>query len=65
MQPNVFLVPNAEEAAAEGYNIGFRDGYARAVMEDVTEMQAQKHDEERQAIIDWQGFCDSQEGDEP
>ena len=65
MQPNVFLVPSAEEAASEAYNIGFRDGYARAVMEDVIEMQAQKYDEERQAIVDWQAFCDSREGDEP
>ena len=67
MQPNVFQIPSAEEAAAQAYNLGFRDGYARAVHEDILEIQAsiRKHDEERQAIADSQGFCDSREGDEP
>ena len=67
MQPNAFLVPSAEDAAADAYNLGFRDGYARAVHEDLIEIQAsiRKHDEERQAIANWQGLCDSREGDEP
>ena len=49
---NAFLVPNAQEAAANAYNQGFQDGYSKAVHEDILEIQAsiQKHDDERQAI---------------
>ena len=58
MQPNTFLVPSAEEAAAKAYNEGFRDGYSKAVHEDILEIQAsiRKHDDERQAM---------QKGDKP
>ena len=52
MANNTFLVPNAQDAAAEAYNQGFRDGYSKAVHEDILEIQAtiHRHDAERQAL---------------
>ena len=62
MANNTFLVPSAEEAAANAYNQGFRDGYSKAVHEDILEIQAsiQKHDDERQAIKKEVTPCTSQ-----
>ena len=39
---NCFLVPDAQEAAAEAYQKGFNEGYALAAMEDDLELEAIK-----------------------
>ena len=41
---NVFLVPSADEAAAQAYQQGFNDGYALAVAQDDLEQEAIKKD---------------------
>ena len=65
MAQNVFLIPSADEAAANAYRQGFNDGYAMAVAQDDLELQAMKRQQEREAIINWQGLCESREGDDP
>ena len=39
---NCFLVPSADEAAAQAYQQGFNDGYALATQQDDLELQAIK-----------------------
>ena len=53
------------EQESKAYQDGFNAGYAMAVAEEVLELQAMKHEQEREAIIAWQGLCESREGDEP
>jgi len=51
-----------QQLVASAYQHGFNDGFALAVKEEVLELQAKKREEERQAIINWQGICESREG---
>jgi hypothetical protein len=51
-----------QQLVASAYQHGFNDGFALAVKEEVLELEAAKREEERQAIINWQGICESREG---
>ena len=48
-----------QQLVASAYQHGFNDGFALAVKEEVLELQAKKREEEREAIIAWQGLCES------
>ena len=43
--PNTFLVPDAQEAAAQAYQKGFNDGYSLAAMQDDLELGQIKKEE--------------------
>jgi hypothetical protein len=53
-----------EQLCQERYQAGINVGYMIAVGEEVLELEAMKREQEREAIINWQGLCESREGDE-
>ena len=53
-----------QQLVDSAYNHGFNDGFALAVEEEDLELQAMKREQEREAIINWQGYCESRQGDE-
>jgi hypothetical protein len=61
-QQILYSVEDVQKIAAQAYQSGVNAGFALAVKEEVLELQAKKREEERQAIIAWQGLCESREG---
>ena len=63
-QQILFSLEDVHKIAAQAYQSGINYGYMMAVKEDMLELEAQKREQEREAIINWQGLCESREGDE-
>lgn len=63
-QQILYSVEDVQKIAAQAYQSGVNAGYMMAVKEDMLELEAQKREQEREAIINWQGLCESREGDE-
>jgi len=64
LQQILFSLAEVEAMVAGAYQRGVNAGYMMAVKEDMLELEAQKREQEREAIINWQGQCESREGDE-
>ncbi|MBM4447361.1 MAG: hypothetical protein FJ023_08475 [Chloroflexi bacterium] len=60
----VFSEEEVKQIAAQAYQSGINAGYTMAVQEEVLELEALKREQEREAIINWRGICESREGDE-
>ena len=63
-QQIMYSVEEVEQMVAGAYQSGINYGYMMAVKEDMLELEAMKREQEREAIINWQGHCESREGDE-
>ena len=63
-QQILYSVEDVQKIAAQAYQSGVNAGFALAVKEEVLELQAKKREEEREAIIVWQGLCESGQGGE-
>lgn len=64
LQKILYSLAEVETMVAAAYQNGIDYGYMMAVKEDMLELEAQKREQEREAAINWQGFCESREGDE-
>lgn len=64
LQQILFSLAEVETMVAAAYQRGVNYGYMMAAKEDILELEAQKQEQEREAIINWQGYCESREGDE-
>jgi hypothetical protein len=63
-QQILYSVEEVEQMVAGAYQSGVNAGYMMAVKEDLLELEAMKREQEREAVINWQGQCESREGDE-
>jgi hypothetical protein len=64
LQQILFTLAEVEAMVAGAYQKGVNAGYMMAVNKDMLELEAQKREREREAIIKWQDICESREGDE-
>jgi archaellum biogenesis protein FlaJ (TadC family) len=64
LQKILYSLAEVETMVAAAYQNGVNYGYMMAVKEDTLELEARKREQEREAIINWQGICESREGDE-
>jgi hypothetical protein len=64
VQQILYSLEEVQMIAAQAYQSGINYGYMMAVKEDTLELEAMKREQEREAIINWQGYCESREGDE-
>jgi len=63
-QQILYSLEEVEQMVAGAYQSGVNAGYMMAVKEDMLELEAMKREQERQAIMNWQGYCENREGDE-
>jgi hypothetical protein len=64
LQQILFTLAEVEAMVAGAYQKGVNAGYMMAVNEDMLELEAQKREQEREALQSWRGYCESREGDE-
>lgn len=55
LQQILFSLAEVEAMVAGAYQRGVNAGYMMAVKEDMLELEAQKREQEREAVTNWQG----------
>jgi len=64
-QQILYSAEQVQQLVASAYQSGVNHGYTLAVQEEALELEAMKKEQERQAIIIWQGICESGQAGEP
>jgi hypothetical protein len=64
-QQILYSAEQVHQLAACAYQSGVNHGYMLAAQEEVLELEAMKREQEREAIINWQGICESGQAGEP
>lgn len=64
-QQILYSAEQLQQLVASAYQSGVNHGYMLAVQEEALELEAQKREQEREAIINWQGLCESGQAGEP
>jgi hypothetical protein len=58
-QQILYSAEQVQQLVASAYQSGVNQGYMLAVQEEVLDLEAMKREQEREAIINWQGICES------
>jgi hypothetical protein len=64
-QQILYSAEQVQQLVASAYQSGVNQGYMLAVQEEVLELEAMKREQEREAIINWQGICESGQAGQP
>ena len=64
-QQILYSAEQVQQLVASAYQSGVNHGYMLAAQEEALELEAMKKEQERQAIIAWQGICESGQAGEP
>ena len=64
-QQILYSAEQVQQLVASAYQSGVNQGYMLAVQEEVLDLEAMKKEQERQALITWQGICESGQAGEP
>jgi len=63
-QQIIYSAQEVEDLVVTAYQSGINHGYALAVQDEVPQLTASEREQERIFIQNWQGICESREGDE-
>jgi len=64
-QQILYSSEQVQQLVASAYQSGVNQGYMLAVQEEVLDLEAMKREQEREAIINWQGICESGQAGQP